>query len=134
MHHCHLCPEGKSPNRERFEGCQDSRFFALLRIEPMLHCLCGPLSIPLSFSTLRSYPQAECLLQGCGTESRTNTPALIVYGVETTRVFNPVCPYAFEPQRASGYRPESCFRHRKFLHIYLRTFHHMEFHSPSAPR
>ncbi|KAL2340676.1 hypothetical protein Fmac_008616 [Flemingia macrophylla] len=50
MHH--LCPRsGRHPSLSRgFAACQALVwFFALHRIKPMLHRLCGPPSIPLSF-------------------------------------------------------------------------------------
>ncbi len=50
-------------------GCQDLvRFFALRRIKPILHCLCGPPSIPLSFNLAVVLPRWITYCVNCGTE------------------------------------------------------------------
>ena len=57
MHHLSLCSRRRSPISRVVRGCQDLvRFFALLELNHMLHRLCGPPSIPLSFSLAAVLP------------------------------------------------------------------------------
>ena len=57
MHHLSLCSRRRSPISRVVRGCQDLvRFFALLRIKPHAPPLCGPPSIPLSFSLAAVLP------------------------------------------------------------------------------
>ncbi len=72
------------------------RFFALRRIEHMLHRLCGPPSIPLSFSLATVLPRRDAYRVSFGTiglgTDHTKHPS---FRARTTRVSNPVCSPSF---------------------------------------
>ena len=62
-------------------GCQDLvRFFALLRINHMLHRLCGSPSIPLSFILANVLPRWIAYCVSCGTDavSYTHLPVFLL--------------------------------------------------------
>ena len=70
------------------------RFFA--ELSHMLHRLCGPPSIPLSFSLAAVVPRRSTYRVGFDTE-RTKSPhiKLTTFTAWTTRVSNPVCSPCF---------------------------------------
>ena len=58
MQHLSLRSRRHQSISRKFAGCQDQvRFFALRRIKPMLHRLCGPPSIHLSFNLATVLPR-----------------------------------------------------------------------------
>ena len=72
------------------------RFFALLRINHILHRLCGPPSIPLSFNLAIVLPRWDTYCVNCGTEGVSPpTPSIHRLPAWTTRVSNPVCSPRF---------------------------------------
>ena len=81
MHHLLFAREG-SPFSRRSETCQTQvRFFALRRINHMLRCLCGPPSIPLSFSLAAVLPGGALIVAPAGRVDTSHTLP-IVYGVD----------------------------------------------------
>src|SRR5660398_132619 len=62
----------------------------------MLHCLCGPPSIPLSFSLAAVFPRRDTSFVIYGT-GRVDTPDISCpsFTARTTRVSNPVCSPSF---------------------------------------
>ncbi len=82
-------------------GCQDLvRFFALLRIKPHTHCLCGPPSIPLSFNLAVVLPRWITYCVNCGTEGvNPPTPSnhRLRHGLPGYLIL--FATHAFEPQR-----------------------------------
>ena len=93
----------------KFCGCQDQvRFFALHRINHMLHRLCGPPSIPLSFNLAVVLPRWSAYCVGCGTEDSSPTPSThrLRRGLPGYLIL--FAPHAFEPQRQlSSSKPPS---------------------------
>ncbi len=79
------------------------RFFAWCRVNHMLHRLCGPPSIPLSFSLATVLPRRDAYRVSFGTGGvdtpYTKHPS---FTARTTRVSNPVCSPSF---RASASEP-----------------------------
>src|SRR3974377_80828 len=62
----------------------------------MLHRLCGPPSIPLSFSLAAVLPSRKTLRVGLGTAGvNTHNPQFSSFTAWTTRVSNPVCSPCF---------------------------------------
>ena len=83
-------------------GCQDLvRFFALLReLNHILHCLCGPPSIPLSFNLAVVLPRWITYCVNCGTEGvNPPTPSnhRLRHGLPGYLIL--FATHAFEPQR-----------------------------------
>ena len=100
MHHLSLLSRRKGPVKDRSEGCQDQvRFFALLRIKPHAHRLCGSPSIPLSFILANVLPRWNTYCVCCGTEASTApTPSIhrLRRGLPGYLIL--FAPHAFVPQ------------------------------------
>ncbi len=76
------------------------RFFALLRIKPLIHCLCGPPSIPLSFNLATVLPRWNTYCVNSGTEGFSPpTPSIhrLRRGLPGYLIL--FAPHAFAPQR-----------------------------------
>ncbi len=82
-------------------GCQDLvRFFALFELNHILHCLCGPPSIPLSFNLAVVLPRWITYCVNCGTEGvNPPTPSnhRLRHGLPGYLIL--FATHAFEPQR-----------------------------------
>ena len=97
MQHLSLIPEGTPSISAGFQWMSSQvRFFALHRIKPMLHRLCGPPSIHLSFNLATVLPRRSTY--------RVSYPLIISnnhsskstsFTAWTTRVSNPVCSPRF---------------------------------------
>ena len=100
MHHLSPTFRRKVPIKERSSGCQDLvRFFALLRIKPHLHRLCGSPSIPLSFILANVLPRWTTYCVCCGTEQHccpTPSSHRLRRGLPGYLIL--FAPHAFEPQ------------------------------------
>ncbi len=70
-------PEGHFSISRKLYGCQDLvRFFAWFELNHILHCLCGPPSIPLSFNLAVVLPRWITYCVNSGTEGvRPPTPS-----------------------------------------------------------
>ncbi len=83
--------KGSSLNRSTAVQAQ-VRFFALRRINHMLHRLCGPPSIPLSFSLATVLPRRNTYRVSYGTAGvNSRHTKCSSFTAWTTRVSNPVC-------------------------------------------
>ena len=104
MHHLSPMLRREVPITERSSGCQDLvRFFALLRINHMLHRLCGSPSIPLSFILANVLPRWTAYCVSCGTEwlcHPTPSSHRLRRGLPGYLIL--FAPHAFEPQRQSS--------------------------------
>ncbi len=82
-------------------GCQDLvRFFAFFELNHILHCLCGPPSIPLSFNLAVVLPRWITYCVNCGTEGvNPPTPSnhRLRHGLPGYLIL--FATHAFEPQR-----------------------------------
>ncbi len=101
MHHLSPLSRRKDSVKSRSEGCQDLvRFFALLRIKPHAPPLVRVPVNSFEFHSCERTPQVEYLMR-----LRRHRRALLPntqyssFTAWTTRVSNPVCSHAFEPQR-----------------------------------
>ncbi len=101
MHHLSPLSRRKGTIKFRSEECQDLvRFFALLRINHMLHRLCGSPSIPLSFILANVLPRWNTYCVCDGTEWLCHpTPSIhrLRRGLPGYLIL--FAPHAFEPQR-----------------------------------
>ena len=115
MHHLSPLLRRESPFAGRSGGCQDLvRFFALRRIKPhapplvrvpvklnhMLHRLCGSPSIPLSFILANVLPRWNAYCVNCDTDSLWKPISSIhrlPRGLPGYLIL--FAPHAFEPQR-----------------------------------
>ncbi len=101
MHHLSRLSRRKDPVKDRSGGCQDLvRFFALLRIKPHAHRLCGSPSIPLSFILANVLPRWNTYCVCDGTEWLCHpTPSIhrLRRGLPGYLIL--FAPHAFEPQR-----------------------------------
>ncbi len=95
----HLCGslEGLLPFGRHPAACQAQvRFFAWIELSHMLHRLCGPPSIPLSFSLAAVLPRRRTYRVSSGTEGDNSPHAKYApFTAGTTRVSNPVCSPGF---------------------------------------
>ncbi len=95
----HLCDtlEGFPGFPGRAVTCQAQvRFFAWIELSHMLHRLCGPPSIPLSFNLATVLPR-RCTYRVSSDAERDNPPHIkcTPFRAGTTRVSNPVCSPSF---------------------------------------
>ncbi len=101
MHHLSPLSRRKGTIKFLSEGCQDLvRFFALLRIKPHAHRLCGSPSIPLSFILANVLPRWNTYCVCDGTEWLCHpTPSIhrLRRGLPGYLIL--FAPHAFEPQR-----------------------------------
>ncbi len=101
MHHLSPLPRRESTLHALSMGCQGLvRFFALLRIKPQLHRLCGSPSIPLSFILANVLPRWNTYCVCGGTEELCSpTPSIhrLRRGLPGYLIL--FAPHAFEPQR-----------------------------------
>ncbi len=101
MHHLSPLPRRESTLHALSMGCQGLvRFFALLRINHMLHRLCGSPSIPLSFILANVLPRWNTYCVCGGTEELCSpTPSIhrLRRGLPGYLIL--FAPHAFEPQR-----------------------------------
>ncbi len=95
----HLCDtlEGRSPFGKPAVTCQTQvRFFAWIELSHMLHRLCGPPSIPLSFSLATVLPRRCTYRVSYATEGDNSSHSKCTpFTARTTRVSNPVCSPSF---------------------------------------
>ncbi len=98
----------------------------------MLHRLCGPPSIPLSFSLATVLPRRIAYRVSCGTIGLgTDHTKQSSFRARTTRVSNPVCSPSF---RASASVVVQCAAFARCSSRYLRISPlHREFHAPLPP-
>ncbi len=92
----------QSPNPFRFvpRACPTwVRFFALRRIKHMLHRLCGPPSIPLSFNLAAVLPRRCTYCVSCGTGGKPPTLSAHRLGRGLPGYLILFAPHAFAPQR-----------------------------------
>ena len=76
------------------------RFFALLRINHILHCLCGPPSIPLSFNLAAVLPRWDTYCVCDGTECLIHpTPSIHRLRCGLPGYLILFAPHTFVPQR-----------------------------------
>ncbi len=93
-------PEGHAPISRGFAGCQTQvRFFALIELNHILHRLCGPPSIPLSFSLATVLPRRDTYRVSYDTEARAPTSSIhrLQRGLPGYLIL--FAPHAFVPQR-----------------------------------
>ncbi len=104
MQHLYRRPEGKpcfQDNRLRFKPRQGSS--RCVELNHMLHRLCGPPSIPLSFGLATVLPRGGTYRVSSGTAGvNTRNTKCPSFTARTTRVSNPVCSPSF---RASASVP-----------------------------
>ena len=96
----------------------------------MLHRLCGPPSIPLSFNLAAVLPRRDTYCVSCGTDGvDTPTPSIHRLRLGLPGYLIPFAPLAFAPQ--CQYSPDERLRHwcsSRYLRI---SPLHREFHLPS---
>ena len=106
--------------------CQVQVLFVLHQLNNMLHRLCEPPSIPLSFSLDHTPRRDNNYLR----QETLGVPCLVPsFTARTTRVSNPVCPLA-APQRRQAWRPFRLRRSSRYLRI---SPLHLEFRLPLPP-
>ncbi len=129
MHHLSPILRRETLSLGRSSGCQDLRFFALLRIKPHAPPLVRAPSIPLSFNLAVVLPGGVLnALAAALSPGKDPTPSThrLRRGLPGYLIL--FAPHAFEPQRQLQTREP--LRHR-CSSIYLRISPlHMEFHSP----
>ncbi len=132
----HLC---KLPLRDRqtfillLPTCQGQvRFFALIELSHILHRLCRPPSISLSFNLATVLPRRHTYRVSYATKGVDSSHGKCApFTARTTRVSNPVCSPSF---RASVSRiVETRFRHRCSSRYLRISPLHREFQSPLRP-
>ncbi len=106
MQHLSPCPRRENPVSRAVTGCQTQvRFFALVELNHILHRLCGPPSIPLSFSLATVLPRRDAYCVSSGTEfvnePHTKHPSFTAW---TTRVSNPVCSPRFRASASVSFQ------------------------------
>ncbi len=100
QHLCGLSLRSRHPFRLLPPACQGQvRFFALIELSHILHRLCRPPSISLSFNLATVLPRrctyrVSFATNGVDSAHSKCTP----FTARTTRVSNPVCSLAFVPQ------------------------------------
>ncbi len=104
----HLCGslEGLPPFDGHPAACQAQvRFFAWIELSHMLHRLCGPPSIPSSFSLAAVLPRRRTYRVSSGTEGDNSSHAECApFTAGTTRVSNPVCSPGFRASASVAFQ------------------------------
>ncbi len=103
-------PYGRSAFASLLRLCQTRvRFFVYLELNHTLRCLCGPPSIPLSFSLATVLPRRQTYRVSCGAPSlaRVDTESAS-FTAWTTGVSNPVRSPSFRASASVGTQGAAC--------------------------
>ncbi len=135
QHLCTLPLRGRHPFRLLPRACQGQvRFFALNRIEHILHRLCRPPSISLSFSLATVLPRRRIYRVSFATNGVDSAHSKCApFTARTTRVSNPVCSPSFRAS-ASGIVQRLAFATGVPLDIYAFHCYTENSSLPSDPR